>query len=151
MKKRENPMKKQALGMAVAFLVCMATASGCYAQRSSLVVNIPFAFHAGDKTLPAGEYRVESMPTGDGILHRIECTNCHALAIVPSLAVEPKSGPSEARLIFHRYGDSYFLSEIWTGQREGRQLFESKGEKEAAGGEARIEVALLAHSPSAKR
>jgi hypothetical protein len=139
-------MKKQALGVAVAFLVCMVTAGGCYAQRPSLVVNIPFAFHAGDKTLPAGEYRVESVATGEGILHRIQCTDRHGLAIVPSLAVEPKSGPSEARLIFHRYGDSYFLSEIWTGEREGRQLFESKGEKEAAGGEVRAEVALLVHS-----
>jgi len=43
-------MKKQALTVAVAFLVSIVTAGACYAQRPSLVVNIPFAFHAGDKT-----------------------------------------------------------------------------------------------------
>lgn len=144
-------MKKQALVVVVALLVSIVTAGACYAQRPSLVVNIPFAFHAGDKTLPAGEYRVESVPTGEGILHRIQCADCHALAIVPSFVVESKSGSSEPRLVFHRYGNRYFLSEIWTGERQGRQLFESKGEKEAAGDEVRSEVALLVHSPSDKR
>lgn len=144
-------MKKQALGVAVALLVSIVTAGACYAQRPTLVVNIPFTFHAGDKTLPAGEYRVESLETGTGILHRIQCTDCHALAIVPSLVVELKSGQSEPRLVFHRYGSNYFLSEIWIGESQGRQLWESKREKEAAGTEVRTEVALLAHAPSAKR
>ena len=35
------------------------------------------------------------------------------------------------KLVFHKYGDQYFLSQIWDGQNDtGIQLAESKREKE---------------------
>ena len=61
-------MKKQALAVAVALLLSAIASGVCYAQQPTLAVHIPFAFQVGDKTLPAGEYRIE-----DQICEHIEC------------------------------------------------------------------------------
>ncbi|MBO0862847.1 MAG: hypothetical protein J2P21_30990, partial [Chloracidobacterium sp.] len=42
-------------------------------------------------------------------------------------------GISRARLVFHRYGDQYFLAQVFDGESEqGSALLKSKAEKEAA-------------------
>ena len=144
-------MKRQALAVAVAFLLSIVAAGECYAhQQSVLVVNIPFAFQAGNKTLPAGEYSIESVSTGDGTLRMIRQIDGDALMIVATIAVYSKDGKSEPKLIFNRYGKRYFLSQIWAGEPRGQQLFKSEGEKELARTEAKVAVALLVHSPSVK-
>jgi hypothetical protein len=33
---------------------------------------------------------------------------------------------TQARLVFHRYGDNYFLAQVWTGYTTGRALAKSK-------------------------
>jgi len=41
--------------------------------------------------------------------------------------------PAEGKLIFHRYGDRYFLSQMWMpGNPTGRELPPSKAELETA-------------------
>jgi len=143
-------MKSQALAVAVAFLVSIAATGECYAQRPVLSMNIPFVFQVENKTLPAGEYRIEPVPTGAGYLHRIQSIDGHALIIVSTIAVHSNGSKSEPALIFNRYGDSSFLSQIWTGEGKGRQLFKSEQEKELARTRAKVEVGLAFHSPSDK-
>jgi len=60
-----------------------------------------------------------------------------------TLPVESKHGIPEPKLIFHRYGQTYFLSRIWTGESMGRQLFESNREKEISRWDANGELALV--------
>jgi hypothetical protein len=49
---------------------------------------------------------------------------------LPSQANELQT---ETRLIFHRYGNQYFLSQIWTsGQKLGRELLVGRAEQEVA-------------------
>ena len=36
----------------------------------------------------------------------------------------------ETKLVFHRYGDQYVLREVWTGEGVGRELPESRFERE---------------------
>ena len=55
-------------------------------------------------------------------------------------SADGKSGPE---LIFHRYGRSYFLAQIWNGEGKGQQLYKSESEKEMARTGARLEVAVL--------
>jgi hypothetical protein len=40
-----------------------------------------------------------------------------------------RNNKSYARLIFHRYGQNYFLAEVWSGESTGRQLLKSKHER----------------------
>jgi hypothetical protein len=137
------------LAVAVAFLVSVIATGTCYAQYRVLDVNIPFSFQVENKTLPAGEYRIESLLTG---LHVIRPMDSGAptivSTIVPTIEVKSKGGKSEPELIFNRYGESYFLSQIWAGEGKGRQLFKSEREKELMRTKAKVEVALLVHSSS---
>ncbi|MFY9532072.1 MAG: hypothetical protein WBC04_21340 [Candidatus Acidiferrales bacterium] len=144
-------MKKQAFALAVGLLLSSGAASVCYAQRTTVGVNIPFAFQVDNKTLPAGEYQVWTLPTGDGNYRQlIQRTDCSASVIVMTLTADSKDARSEPKLVFNQYGNSYFLSQIWTEAGPGRQLLKSKREKEAALSGARTEVALLAQPSPVK-
>lgn len=140
-------MKNQVLAVAVALLLSVVAARECYA-KPELLVNIPFAFQVGNKSLPPGEYRIEWVTTGVGYLYAIQRIDGGALMIVPTMVVYSKDGKSEPELTFNRYGKSYFLSQIWAGEGKGRQLFKSEREKELMRTKAKAEVALLVHSPS---
>jgi hypothetical protein len=41
--------------------------------------------------------------------------------------------PTKARLVFNKYGDTYFLSQVWSsGYAQGSALYQSKTERELA-------------------
>jgi hypothetical protein len=49
-------------------------------------------------------------------------------------------------MVFHRYGDRYFLSQIWAqGEERGSELPMTKVEKELASNARPSSVAILAH------
>lgn len=122
-------MKKQ-IAVAVALLAGVVAASPCYAQANGVQGNVPFAFQVGSKTMPAGEYRVERLSIPDGSILVIRCTDGSAAALASTFGVDAKNGESQPKLVFHKYGSSYFLSEVWTGDTRGRKLYKSDREKE---------------------
>lgn len=125
-------MKKRVLVMASLFaLSIMAVAQVALAQES-MVANIPFEFSVGKTTLPAGEYSVRKSITNSDVL-LIQRTDQSASLYVPSNSAVASETPSDSKLVFHRYGDRYFLSQVWTaGNPRGRQLMKSSREKEVA-------------------
>ena len=135
-------MKKRVLTATVALAVSIVAAGVCFAHPRVLEVNIPFAFEIGNKMLPAGPYQIESVPTGDGTIHRIRRMDGSAQILVFSIALTSGHEENLPRLVFHKYGASYFLAQIWNGDGRGRQLAESKKEKEVARFDQRTEVAL---------
>lgn len=143
-------MKKRALAVTIALLLSVIAASQCYAQQLALVVNIPFAFQVGGKTLPAGEYRVLHVSTRDRTVQRIERTDNLVEMTVLTIGVDQNGREISPKLIFNRYGDTYFLSQMWSSDGLGRQFFQSGREKELARTTAKIEVALPAHSSSVR-
>jgi len=51
---------------------------------------------------------------------------------IETLAPKNARTAAEATVVFHRYGDQSFLSEVWPpGATEGRMLIESRSEREA--------------------
>jgi hypothetical protein len=142
---KENSMLKHLLGPVITFVVVIAVAGSCRAQQSTLVVNVPFTFHADDQVLAVGEYSIGSERTGAGVLHTIRDKEGHVFVVVSRIAVDQKRGHSDAKLIFHRYGDLYFLAQIWSGDGNGRKFSESAEEKKAASRASRVELALTAH------
>ncbi|HYL62340.1 MAG TPA: hypothetical protein VE077_06935 [Candidatus Methylomirabilis sp.] len=125
-------MKKRALIMTgLAVLAILASTRVAQAQ-DQVVVNIPFDFVAGSANLPAGEYTVKMTgPTSSLLL--ISRTDPGKSAFVPSNAADAVQIQTESKLIFNRYGERYFLSQVWTaGNRTGRQLLKSDREKEMA-------------------
>lgn len=94
--------------------------------------NIPFNFAVGNEVLPAGNYVVRPTTTAQGIL-ALENLDHKAIAIM-FLAAPVQAGPAQkTKLVFHRYGNTYFLSQVWQGfGNDGLQLIPSKAERATA-------------------
>jgi hypothetical protein len=123
-------MKKQVLKILSTLSLFVVLAVGSvYAQSDlRLKVNIPFEFSVGNETLPAGEYTVRQM--FQGVL-MIQNEDRSATKIFSTIGAKARNIPNESSLVFHRYGDEYFLSKIWiTGNETGREAFKSRAEKE---------------------
>lgn len=99
-------------------------------------VDIPFAFVAGGVHLPPGQYHVYH--PGDPYLVVIEKDDGRARAMeyVHPSATDPSK--SSTKLVFNKYGNQYFLSEVWTGaDQEVHRSFK-----------CRMEKALIAQKPN---
>ena len=140
-------MKKQ-IAVGVALLVAAIAAGPSHAQQIVAKANIPFEFQMGNKTMPAGEYLIQRVSDTNEVALMIRRTDASAATAITTFAVDAKNGDSEPELVFHKYGNSYFLSEIWTGQGQGRHLPASKREKEWARETKGSEVAVSLQSVS---
>jgi len=119
----------------ISFLIAIAMVAFGSAQGQSLAnpikVQIPFEFTVADKTMPAGEYLVGRLTEhlSDNVV-TISSKDGSRLAIRLTNAVQSLDAKDKSTLIFHRYGDQYFLSQVWpAGARTGRVLIKSRGEK----------------------
>ena len=116
--------------------ICLLlTAVTLFAQTTPsqrlMTVNIPFAFSAEDHSLPEGKYLVLTV-TPERLIRIVSIDGKHS-AIVHTLP-NYASGPSQnSRLVFHRYGNEYFLAQVWTaGQNVARNPLSSKKAMENA-------------------
>jgi hypothetical protein len=89
---------------ALASLVAVGSMS---AQDHVVQANIPFGFTVGSKALPPGTY-VITAETPHVIVIRNKSTNAAALSAAYGAGNETENG----KLVFNRYGDQYFLSEV---------------------------------------
>ena len=98
--------------------------------QEPVVASIPFQFTAGQMTLPAGEYRVQQLAVGSAVL-LIRGTDNSAAALVMSNVTEANRPQTQSKMIFHRIGNRYYLSQIWVeGHSRGRELAPSSKEKQ---------------------
>jgi hypothetical protein len=108
--------------------IALASAVVSNAQSARMVVsNVPFEFVVGDATLPAGEYRI-SRALGNALTIQTKDANSAAMRL--TVEIQPRKDKEHARLVFHRYGQTYFLAEVWSGADSiGRQLLKSRQER----------------------
>jgi len=87
----------------------LALAMSLSAETALINVNVPFAFVAGGKTLPAGQYTIGEPSNGGILLIRGDQPNATALV----LAVNGGSSTNNhAGVTFSRHGSSVVLSTI---------------------------------------
>lgn len=130
--KRELLKGISMLILLVVIALTTAVASGQTKSTNAatkLTANIPFEFSVGYKTMPAGEYSVQTVVTaGNSLL--IKSADASLCALRSSEETSRTKEPKQARLVFHRYGDKYFLAEVWNGvEAVGRQLIKSEDER----------------------
>ncbi|HEV7797656.1 MAG TPA: hypothetical protein VGO73_05850 [Pyrinomonadaceae bacterium] len=117
--------------LALIVVLALATAVATAKAQSSnkVVADVPFEFSVGYKTIPAGECMVRTMASaGDALLIQSGDEGISALRL--SEATERAKDKIHARLVFHRYGERYFLAEVWSGANAtGRRLLESQEER----------------------
>jgi hypothetical protein len=123
-------MKTNLLHISIAAVLA---AGAVYAQSSiSLNANVPFDFVAGEKTLPAGHYTVAQAPALGVLMIRSSETKGAVFAMTNP--VYSPAGRNESKLVFHRYGNAYFLSEVWGSENAGGQLPASKEDRKLEAG-----------------
>ena len=87
---------------------------------------VPFGFTVGNKSLPAGEYRVSHLTPH---VIQVQSTDGQTSAAVGVNADEPGKRDGQAVMTFHQYGDRYFLYKV-ADPDHGWALPKSPGEKE---------------------
>jgi hypothetical protein len=125
-------LKKQAI-KAFVLLSLLLAVSAIYvnAQTKTLIrnVEIPFDFSVGNKTFPAGVYNVTSV-NQEKIMLRLRSGDGRETIHIITSPVQAKQTPETSKLIFRRYGETYFLAQIWESYNEhGRQLAKSRTEQ----------------------
>jgi hypothetical protein len=115
---------------AVLGLAVVAAAQGAAAQAKRwLVLKAPFSFTVERQQLPAGEYLVQLQ---DGWL-RVQSVDSKTSVNVLTMPVVGKTPEGHGEVVFHQYGDKYFLAQVWTPSHEtGRETLESRDETELA-------------------
>jgi hypothetical protein len=113
------------------FTLCAAVASANAQLSYPIKAKIPFDFSVGDKKLPAGEYRFVRL-SGSSDIATISIigvdTGTHLFQ--STFEAQVSTPKNQSTLVFHKYGDQYFLEQIWTdGEQEGAQLPESRSER----------------------
>jgi len=137
--KEETTMKSCTLIIAALAMLATTAAS---AQTINVKAKVPFSFAVGSSVLPAGEYSLQSLGLGHALAMRNRDAN--VTKVVLSNVCQSRT-TTNSKLIFHRYGSSYFLSQIWTeGSSLGYEVPISAREKEMARNYPTEEVVLLA-------
>lgn len=93
-------------------------------------VQIPFDFEAGATNMQAGDYEVSFPVNGAVLIQRSDRTGSIFLV---THATGSANTSALNKLVFHRYGERYFLRQVWSaGYSQGRELRASKAEAEMA-------------------
>jgi len=116
--------------------------SSAYAQTINLKADIPFDFVVGKTTLPSGEYTIRSLNMDPALSIG---GSAHNPILFLAKRCSSRSPSAQSKLVFARYGDRYFLSEMWIeGNSTGRQLLKSGREVRVAQNQAAQPVVVLA-------
>ena len=121
-------MKKQVL-FSVLTMVLLLASGAANAQLGStkqLRFNVPFDYNVGKATMKAGDCFIQHAGTQNALM--IRGNGSSALTLSGSVSGKAASG---TKLVFNKYGDQYFLAEVWVeGEEIGEQLPRTRIEKE---------------------
>ncbi|MGA7158882.1 MAG: hypothetical protein WBY53_18700 [Acidobacteriaceae bacterium] len=120
------PLKNRAAVIVAALAISLAS-SALHAQNipERTQVTVPFGFEVGSAHLGPGRYVLSNQ--GENII--IIQDRKHSALTMSSHETSPDPA-SSSKVIFHRYGNHYFLREIWRkGEKDHVRCFESKAEQ----------------------
>ncbi len=118
--------------LVVMLMIAAGTSAKAQSLEYKLTANIPFDFTVANKKFQAGEYSFSraQQAAGDMIV-RVSSADGHQNInrfTVPVIRLTPSD---KATLVFHRYGDEYFLFQVWpSGATTGRVLLKSRSERD---------------------
>jgi hypothetical protein len=126
-------MKRQIAKGLVMLMVTLALAAASAAvangqSSQKLAAQVPFDFIVADKTLRAGKYSVGAADQSRDTIAIMNTAGDGALRL--SSPTKRSDHVKAAKLVFHRYGSAYFLSQVWmAGEQTGRELSLGKQER----------------------
>jgi len=116
-------MKKHLLRLSV---IAALAASASFAE--TYYFNVPFNFVVENRAVPAGQYVLDSAAVSGALLIRSD--DRKSIFAVTGASMTSENGGQTGRLVFHRYGNRYFLEQVWTRGGAGHQLLQSAEERE---------------------
>ena len=115
----------------------------CHGQAAghTMSVNVPFAFEMGDKHFAPGVYTINAPLSGV-----IEVNNDHSVGMLLARDEQSNKPTTTAKIVFDRYGEHYFLRQVWFSPSATSYLEcpESKSERQTK----RSELASNSKKPS---
>ena len=125
-------MKRRVLGIAFGAVVMALMSVTAFAQLPGAPIraNIPFDFTVRGRTLPAGHYEISRITDEAGGLEIANIDHRSEHTMIETEPVQQARIPNRGKVVFHRYGDVYFLYEVWTpGMETGREVEPSRRER----------------------
>lgn len=111
-------------------LVTLAASAQAQSLQYRVKANIPFDFTVGDKTLAAGKYSIGRTQRSDDLVLSVADVRGRTKALRLTNAAVTTHPKAKATLVFHRYGNQYFLFQVWPANgNTGRQFPESSQER----------------------
>jgi len=139
-------MKRQLKTMAI--IVGLSVIAGASVAQAQIIgrlkSNIPFSFYVRNRLMPAGDYAIAELNPGSGLME-IRSADGQSAAMFLTINKQEKDTRTPSELIFHKYGDKAFLSEIVEqGEMDGAEVAKSKMEKrlEKAARDKEVSIAL---------
>jgi len=130
---RGEVMKRIFTAIVTTVVLALAVITPARAQLpgTSMRAYIPFDFIVNGKTLSAGNYEVRRITDApEGLIIR-SVNNKHDHSMFETESMQQNRLPRHDALVFDRYGDTYFLSEVLVGGSEtGRRLAPSRAERQ---------------------
>ena len=125
-------MKRQTLNIVVSLSIVIALALSVFAQIGNKVsAKIPFTFNVNGVTLTEGNYNIQRLSTpGMMIIQNWETKKAIGFRYQQDTT---RDNDGKSQLVFHRYGNQYFLAEVQDGNAT-QMLGKSKAERAAARG-----------------
>ncbi len=105
-------MRRLPLVVALGFAVVALTSRPARALTGETVVaHVPFAFHLGQQTFPAGDYRITQLNTVQPVLFIRTAVGAHP-ALVLTQPIDPERASARPQLVFDKVGKREFLRAV---------------------------------------
>jgi hypothetical protein len=119
---------KRTTAIALIAMANFVLAGTSFAQSNGVRATVPFDFTVGSKLLPSGTYTIEKESMHANVV--VIRSHDKPIAIVSLVHQDGNKSPNRGKLLFHKYGGQYFLSEILCDQAGmNLELSPSKTEK----------------------
>jgi len=117
--------------VAVAMLIAITGIRNVNAQSADTVnVTIPFGFAVSNQTLQAGDYQLRRSIEGSRVVVKLLSKVDQKSIYLPIHSARGLDIQSTSKLIFHQYGDKYFLWQIRiAGRSDYQELSRTKREQ----------------------
>jgi len=123
-------MKKSVLSViAISTLLASSLVVLAGNVQGSIKADIPFDFMVGKAKVSAGQCTIQRGTSHSSL--KLSCEKSSVMVL--TFSGSTSNTPSHAKLVFHKYGDQYFLAQVWDeGSTTAENLMATKAERDAA-------------------
>src|SRR5215510_16412004 len=122
-------MKKPILIVTTLSIILGLAIAGFGGISTRVSADVPFDFTVGNKKFSPGKYTTSRGTTSQTLVIHDSENQESAVFLVQNAS--PRTD-AKAMFVFNRYGDQYFLSQVWDGTESGSVLAKSKSERKSA-------------------